>query len=136
MAQTVESEYYRLTGKWLEISSGYRTPLLQARAMHRNLRAYGISYVLGVYHRGAAIREIVAVYRRNRRRPQGAISLMTRVIEAQLRRGVYVSDHLRGQAIDVRSRGPRGANLSALREVARSMRARVLVEKNHYHVEL
>lgn len=130
------TNYYEYTGRRLPITSEYRTPYLQARAIHRNLRAYGTPYVLRLYRRRAAIREIVSVYNRNRKRPGRAIGLMTRVIQAQVRRGVYISAHMRGLAIDVRSRGRHGAKLSALRAVARSMGARVLVERNHYHVEL
>jgi hypothetical protein len=132
----LNSRYHLRTGRDLMFTSGYRTPYRQARAIHRNLRAYGSSYVLSIYRRGAAIREIVAAYTRNRRRPEKAVTMMTRVIEAQVRRGIYVSGHMRGLAFDVRSKGRHGANLSALRAVAQSMGARVLVEKNHYHVEL
>lgn len=134
--QDLTTGYYNHAGRQLVITSGYRTPSGQARAMYNNLRRYGVAYVLRVYRQKAAVREIVAAYKPRRARPRRAIAAMTRVIEAQTQRGLFVSRHLLGRAFDVRSRGRHGARLSLLREVTQEMGGRVLVEKSHYHVEL
>lgn len=134
--QRLTTEYYNHAGRRLVITSGYRTPAGQAQAIYKNIKKYGVASVLKVYRNKAAIREIVAAYKPRRLRPRWAIAAMTRVIEAQTQRGVFVSRHLLGRAFDVRSRGCNGARLSVLREVAQGMGGRVLVEQNHYHVEM
>lgn len=131
----LSARYNERTGQRLHVTSAYRTPERQARAIDRNLRTFGRAYVLTIYRRSQAIREIVSAHNRNRRRKGQAVMAMTRVIEAQIRRGVYISRHMLGRAFDIRSKGPNGAKLSVLQEVAQSMGGRVLVEKNHYHVE-
>jgi uncharacterized protein YcbK (DUF882 family) len=127
--------YYERTGLKLHVTSGYRTPERQARAIYDNLVAYQTAYVLDLYRGSAAIREIVNAYGAHPRSPQQALREMVKVIQAQVRRGVYISAHMLGQAFDIRSRGPNGARLSVLREVARSMGGYVSEERNHYHVE-
>lgn len=133
-------EFLRLyrfrAGRGLQITDFRRTPVQQARAIRNNVASFGVAYVIAEYRRKPAIREIVAAYRANRRRPQRVIREMTRVIEDQIGRGVFISNHLLGLAVDFRSRGRYGARLSVLRQVARSMGARVVVTKNHYHVDL
>lgn len=128
--------YYDHAGYRLIITSGYRTPAGQARAIYSNLRLYGVRYVLSLYRRKAAIREIVNAYRGRRQRPRRALVAMTRVIEAQVKRGVFISKHMLGRAFDVRSGGHNGARLPVLREVAQELGGTVMVEQNHYHVEL
>jgi len=126
--------YRYLAGRDLYITNGYRTARKQAIAIGSNLRRYGPRYVISLYRSKSAIKEIVQAYKSNRRsRPIGA---MTRVIENQVSRGIFISNHMRWRAVDVRSRGWHRARLSVLRQVAQSMGARVLVEANHYHVDL
>jgi hypothetical protein len=128
--------YVRRTKRPLIATSFKRTPMMQARAMRNNFRRYGVRYVLGIYRHSAAAREIARAYRANRNRPQKALTEMSHIISAQVARGVYVSDHLRGMAIDVRSRGRNGARLSILREAAHEVGATVLKEVDHYHIKL
>lgn len=132
----LKRDYARCTRQPLPITSFDRTAAEQARAIHYNLRTYGIRYVLRTYGGSSTIREIVRPYKANRRRPQQAQRKMTRVIEAQVARGVYISDHLLGRAVDIRSRGRSGARLSVLRDIARKMGGKVLVEVDHYHYKL
>lgn len=135
--RTLKVVYSKRTGGGkLHITSLRRTPARQAKAMHKNLTTYGIRHVERTYRRKAAVREIIAAYKPNRRRPQKAVREMTKVIENQIRRGVFISNHLLGHAVDIRSRGRNGARLRILREIARSIGAKVLVEKNHFHLEL
>jgi hypothetical protein len=128
--------YQRWERKRLKITCISRTPAGQARAIRKNLTLYGSSYVIATYRRKSAIRAVVAAYNANRRSAKKAVREMTRVIQAQVNRGVFISNHLRGLAVDVRSRGRYGARLSVLRRVAQSMGARVSVERDHYHVDL
>jgi hypothetical protein len=129
----MKRKYILRTHHSFMVTSYRRGPTGQARAIRQNLRAYGVRYVLHQYRSSAAIREILRTYRANRRGPQKA---MTRVIEAQVARGVYVSRHMLGCCADVRSHGRGAARLSVLREVAHEVGAKVSVENNHYHVNL
>lgn len=132
----LKREYARRTRRPLVITSFRRTAAGQARAIRKNAKVYGVPYVLRVYRGSPAIREILRAYRANRRSARKAEQTMTRVIESQVARGVYVSDHMLGRAVDIRSRGRYGARLSVLRTVARDIGGKVLVEKDHYHFKL
>jgi hypothetical protein len=127
--------YYLRTGKRLHITSGYRSPERQARAMHFNLVSYGIGYVAGTYGGRAEVWEIIKVFRENREDEQKAILAMTKVIQSQVKRGKVISIHIGAKAFDIRSRGAEAANFSVLRDVVRGMGGEVVVEKDHYHVE-
>jgi hypothetical protein len=128
--------YVRRTKRPLIATSFKRTPMEQARAMRNNIRRYGVRYVLGIYRHSAAAREIIWAYSANHHRPQQALTEMSHIISTQVARGVYVSDHLRGNAVDIRSRGRNGARLAILREAAHEVGATVLKEIDHYHVRL
>lgn len=136
LAERVAEAYENLTGKQIVIRSGKRDALQQATAMFKNARAFGLRSVITTYRNKRAVREIMAPYQANRRRPRKAQREMARVIESQMARGIYISNHLRGRAVDVRSRGRGAARLSILRQVARSLGGYVLVERSHYHVTL
>ncbi len=61
---------------------------------------------------------------------------MTRVIEKQVSHGVYISAHLRGEAVDVRTRTMTSSEKEALRSAAlESGGYRAHVEPDHYHFE-
>lgn len=132
----VGTEYFDRTGRELVVRSGRRSVSAQARAMYKNYKAYGPRYVGTQYRNKKAVQAITKAYLLNRKRRRNAIAAMTRVIQAQVRQGVYISNHLRGRAFDIRSRGRDGAQLAVLREVVQKAGGRVVVEKNHYHVEL
>jgi hypothetical protein len=129
-------EYGKRTKHPLVVTSFLRTPSQQAQITRKLIKRRGLAYVLKLYRYSSAIREIADAYRENRRSPLKAQRQMTIVIENQIERQVYVSQHLRGLAADVRSRGRNGARLHILRDVAREVGARVSVEPDHIHVRL
>jgi hypothetical protein len=64
------------------------------------------------------------------------IAAMTRVVEEQVSRGQYISLHLRGEAVDVRSRTMLPAQRKAFEEaVQRVLGHGPLEEEDHYHVQ-
>jgi hypothetical protein len=132
----MKGEYTKRTGLPLIITDFNRTAPEQARMVRKIIRKRGIAYVLDLYRHSPAIREIVNVYLANRRRPQKALARMTITIQNQIAQGIYVSEHLRGRAVDIRSRGRNGARLSVLRAVAHKVGAKVSVEPDHVHVRL
>ena len=134
--RTLARRYHKCTGQELVFTSKGRTPTGQAKAMFANFKKHGTRYVIDIYRKKAAAREIANAYKANRRRPRKAVREMSRVIQAQLNEGIFISNHLRGLAVDVRSRGRKGARLWVLRQIALSMGGSVLVERDHFHVEL
>jgi hypothetical protein len=132
----LKREYARRTGRQLVITSFGRTPEAQARAIRHNLNAYGVRYVLSVYRGSAAIRQIVRTYKANRGHQPQAQREMARVIKAQVANGTYISDHMRGRAVDIRSRGREGARLTVLQNIAHEIGGSVFREIDHYHYKL
>ncbi|HEX7955862.1 MAG TPA: hypothetical protein VF508_02910 [Pyrinomonadaceae bacterium] len=129
-------EYAKRTKHPLIVTSFLRTPSQQAQITRKLIKKRGLAYVLKLYGFSPAIREIANAYRANRRSPLKAQQRMTLIIEKQMERQVYVSQHLRGLAADVRSRGRNGARLPILRDVARGVGAKVSAEPDHIHVRL
>jgi Putative peptidoglycan binding domain len=102
----VAYDYYLWTGEGLTVTSGTRTPRSRAAAMFKKLTRGGISPHF--YRNRQAYEEILAAYnaaRKARANEQATVDAMTRVIDRQVSKGIYISLHLRGEAVDVRSRG-------------------------------
>lgn len=130
--QDLADRYFQRTGGSLHITSGYRPPDRQAAAMYDLIVNNGTGYVRDLYANKGAVDQILSAYRNNNSSRSAAIAAMTRTISDQTARGVYISDHLRSQAIDIRT----SANFSVLRDIVREMGGSILNEGNHYHVEL
>jgi len=132
----LRDDYRKRTGRELFITSFGRTERDQAVAMYHNFVKYGSAKVVADYRNQRAARAIAKAYEANRRRPRRAIAAMTAVITRQVDEGIFVSNHLRGKAVDLRSWGKHRARLNPLRQIARSKGWRVLIERSHIHVEL
>lgn len=130
--QTLADRYFQQTGQNLHITSGYRPPARQASAMYDLIRANGTNYVQNLYANQGAVSEILSAYRNNSGSRTEAVAAMTRAIEGQVGRGVYISDHLRSRALDVSP----DANFNVLRNIVREMGGSILNEGNHFHLEL
>jgi hypothetical protein len=110
--------FYRRTGRRLFVTSGLRDPYRQALAMYVKLRVGG--RILGLYRNRKAAKEVVFAYREMRRKGRKAtVSAMKAVIEKQICSGVFLSDHLRGTALDLRSWGMRARHRRILRRELR-----------------
>ncbi|MEZ5305704.1 MAG: peptidoglycan-binding protein [Pyrinomonadaceae bacterium] len=121
----IASEYTRLTGTRLFVTSGYRTPERQASAMANLINTRGRTYVRNLYANKTAVGEIISAFDR------GGIAEMTRTIEAQTTRGVHISDHLRSGAFDIRL----GVDETVLRRIVQNAGGQYLREPDHIHVE-
>lgn len=111
----------------LVVTSGVRTPASQASAMLNKLQTGGSAAVTGLYGQKDLAQEVV-----NAPRNQAAIQ---KVIEAQVARGRYISDHMRGDGIDLRIHGLNLAQRTKLKFAARGLGAQVIDEGDHIHVE-
>jgi hypothetical protein len=134
--KTLQRIYINRAKRPLIATSRTRTPYTQARVTRENIHRYGVRYVLRLYRNGPAIREIVRAWRTNRNDPRKAQAAMTEVIQSQVAHGVFISDHLRGLAVDVRTRGRNGARMGILRDVAQEVGATVTKEVDHAHIKL
>ncbi len=133
---TLRRDYRKKTGDELIVTSAGRTPGRQAAAMYFNFVKYTSDRVVAGYRNKRAAGEIAEAFEENRRSPRRAIAAMTVIITRQVNDGVFVSNHLRGKAVDLRSWGPHRARLKPLREIAQARGWRVLVEPSHIHVDL
>ena len=116
----------------LVITSGYRPPERQASAMYDKIVREGELSVRKLYKNKAAVDQILNAYRANKGKREAAIKAMTETIAKQVKSGIYISNHLRSNALDVRMT----ANLKALNEAVMQIGGRIVVESDHYHLEL
>lgn len=124
--------YFDTAGGRLHITDAMRSPEEQAKAMYNNLRAFGSSHVLSTYGWSRAASEIVGAYDPKSRDHRKMTAEMARIIRAQVKAGIYVSDHLRGRAFDIRLSS---ARLAILNSIVRRMGGEMVREPDHYHVE-
>jgi peptidoglycan hydrolase-like protein with peptidoglycan-binding domain len=129
----VAKQYHAITGNGLIITSGYRPPDRQALAMFRKIVNEGETKVRNLYKNKGAIDEILAAFRKHPGNPTLAIPAMQKVIEEQVKRGTFISNHLRSNALDVRKPT---TNLASLRTAVSRVGGRVVIEGDHYHLEL
>jgi peptidoglycan hydrolase-like protein with peptidoglycan-binding domain len=127
------NHYFAITGNGLIITSGYRPPDRQSKAMFDKLVNEGETSVRNLYKNKTLIDEILNVYRQNKGNPPVAVAEIQKTIEGQMKRGKFISNHLLSNAIDVRKRT---TNLASLRTAVSQVGGRVVVEGNHYHIEL
>jgi hypothetical protein len=130
--------YYLWTGKKITITSGARTPRQQAEAMYDN---WHYRWNTGTHYTHAeAARDIREAYESSIKLHQSkhaTIDAMTSVIENQVRRGVYISSHLTGRAVDVRTRDLSAGERSIFELLANRLDSvdRVVREENHDHLQ-
>lgn len=134
-------EFFSLARQSLTVTSGPRTPEAQAAAMYLKL-------VMGaplrrLYRKLEAAQDIKKAYdqaRAARKRRSEIVAAMARVIRDQMQTGVFVSPHLQGGAVDIRSRNMRPGTKTALqRAVAKFAHLRLIREEKvppHFHLEI
>ncbi len=127
--------YFRAAGERLIITSGFRPPPRQALAMYNKIVFEGEAKVRDLYANKAAIDEILNAFRADKGNPQKAVEAMTKTIENQMRRTppVFISNHLLDNAFDARKPT---TDLKFLQLAASKNGGRVIVEGDHFHIEL
>jgi len=123
------SELAGRTGLELYVTSGVRSAADQARAMMAKLEAD--SDALDIYVRDDLVAELLAA----------DFARWTELIEAQIAAGHYLSAHLTGRALDLRTAGAGAGHLDAgevgvVELAAAELGAETLDEGDHLHVEL
>ncbi len=129
--------------KKIVITSGARTPLLQARAMYKNFRAEnGVEQQRRKYKRQKLFDEIATVYLTEKKTGEThCISMMAKVIEKQVSKGAYISEHLLESAFDIRTKMFKEHEISYLIEIIKGYKYLSFQDKRnskrpHIHVQL
>ena len=130
--EKVARRYFEQKKTKLVITSGYRPPERQAPAMFDKIVNEGEGAVRKLYKNKSAIDEILAAYRLNNSTREKAVAAITDTITKQVKRGFFISNHLLSNAVDIR----KTANANALSSAVIEVGGRVVIESNHYHLEL
>lgn len=100
----IAATYQKRTGKAFVVTSGTRAPGSQAELIFDKLqRGEDLSKL---YRDKAAVAELKRVFdgaKSQKRGKEATIALITAAIRAQMKRGIFISAHLRAGAADVRS---------------------------------
>ncbi|MEO6589341.1 MAG: peptidoglycan-binding protein, partial [Pyrinomonadaceae bacterium] len=130
--EKVANLYFAAKNTKLVVTSGYRPPERQAPAMFDKIVNEGEGTVRKLYKNKVAINEIITSYTANKKDREKAIAAMTDTINKQVSRGVFISNHLLSNAVDIR----KTANAAALSNAVIKAGGRVVIESNHFHLEL
>jgi phage-related protein len=134
----IASAYFDETGADITVTDGTRTAEDQASAMYNNLEN-GEDFSL--YKDQAAAQEIKDAYDEAidaDKSKEEAIKDMTGVIQDQIERGVYISNHLEekgDRAFDVRINDMTTDQRDAFQKAAENVGAKVINEGDHFHVQ-
>ena len=129
--------YYEQTGAELTVTSGRRTPRGHAQAMYDKLQRR--DNLRSLYRNTAALDGILRAYNgavASGASDQATIDAMANVIQQQISEGVYISEHLRGDALDVRSRDMSPWQREEFeRAVQEVLHHKPKLETDHYHLQ-
>ena len=129
--------YHALSNRTLVVTSGTRTAKSQAAAMYGKL-AGGDD--LAVYKNQVAAQEIKKAYDdgvRDGKTEKQIIGDMEIVIDAQIKKQVYISQHLRAGAVDIRSRDMSDTDKEMFRQAAEGVATSIILESTppHFHLQ-
>jgi peptidoglycan hydrolase-like protein with peptidoglycan-binding domain len=125
--------YFGLTNAKLTVTSGYRPPFRQAPAIYKNIVLKGVNTVRNTYKNKKLIDEILDAFQANKNNESKAITAMQKVIEDQVKRREFISNHLLGNAIDLRVSTTVKSKIQKSLEI---VGGRLVDEGDHYHIEL
>ena len=117
--------------KPLVVTSGYRGPEKQASAMYTKFKVGG-SYQ--IYRQHAAAKAVYDAYAegiQNKATRSDIIRQMADVMRAQIKKGVYLSNHMHATAIDFRTRNLSRSERAELEKVCRKHHATVVLLEGH-----
>lgn len=111
----------------LYVTSGTRTPERQAAAL-KTKRDMGDN-LYKLYRADYIVKELMAV--------PNTVADMAPIIRKWAQKGVYMSRHMRGDAVDLRSRNLTKSQIDTVMEAARNLGAKAIYETKppHIHVE-
>lgn len=139
MLNTVAERFRKRVGKTFVVTSGTRDPDTQAHLIYAKLQTG--EDLLRLYKDRVAVLELKRIYddgRDQKRSRATIVGQLADAIRAQIKRGVFISAHLRSGAADVRSTNMSDAEKRAFSEIARDAGLSVIIESTppHFHVQL
>jgi hypothetical protein len=119
------------------VTSGIRTPEAQARALAGKVAAGSTRQALDDLYAGSAILEVLGAAWPNVPGATFNEAVATQILKAQVARGIYLSRHMRGDAVDLRVSNLSAGQVEAVRSAAAALGAEVIVESQppHIHIE-
>lgn len=140
--ERIAARYYKATKKRLVVTGGMRPPARQAQLMYDKL-VHGDD-IVNLYENKAAATEVRNAYQdavAKRLKRKATVRAIREVIEAQMGRGVYVSKHLKANAVDVRSWNMKGRLEQALKEAVKAEAGVSMMDERdgaepHFHLNL
>ena len=136
----IGDKFQRRTGKTFIVTSGTRDPDSQAELIFGKL-ALGED-LLKLYKDKSAILELKEVFddgRRGKRSRATIVTQLANMIRAQMKRGIFISAHLKAGAADVRSTTMTPTDKRAFIEAARDVGGfDIMLESTppHFHLQL
>jgi hypothetical protein len=106
------------------VTSGIRTVQEQASAMWRNLKTYGYDHMDRLY--AADVTPL---------RTAQSVTDVERMIQDLMDRGKYISDHLKGEALDFRTSNLTADQKARLKQAIFELGIEYKDEPDHFHVE-
>lgn len=136
----IAARYQKKTGKTFVVTSGIRDPDSQAELIYQKL-VLGDD-LLKLYKDKTAVKELVDTFEDGQRKRKSRTTIVTAIastIRAQMKRGIYISAHLKAGAADVRSSSMTAADKRAFVEAAREVGGfSIMLESTppHFHLQL
>lgn len=136
---SVADKFHKKTGKTFVVTSGTRDPDNQALLIYVKLEAG--EDLLKLYKDKSAVMELVRIYESGREEKKSKSSTVARIaatIRAQIKRGIYISAHLRAGAADVRSSSMSPEEKRTFADLARDAGLSVMLEATppHFHLQM
>lgn len=137
---TIAQQFAKKTGKTFVVTSGTRAAAVQAELIYSKLEAG--EDLLKLYKDKTAAGELIRAYetgRRGKKSKADIVSDITATIRAQMKRGVFISAHLKAGAADVRSSTMSASEKRAFMEsVVDAGGVSLLMEATppHFHLQL
>ena len=133
----IADAYHTATTKKITITRGTASASSQADAMYGKLIG---GDKLTVYTDQVSAKAIKKAYDDAKAAKKTKIAIikdMTAVIEAQIKKGKYISKHLRAGAVDVRSRDMSATEKTAFEKAAKAVATKVILETTppHFHLQ-
>jgi hypothetical protein len=133
----IADAYHASTKKTITVTSGTRSASSQADAMYGKLAG---GDKLSVYADQISAKEIKKAYddgKAAKKAKTAIVKDMTQIIEAQIKKGKFISKHLKSGAVDVRSKDMSVKEKEEFKKAAKSVATSVILETTppHWHLQ-
>ena len=133
----IADKYYALTKKDIVVTSGARSSSSQASAMYGKVSG---GDKLTVYKDQRSAKEIINTYDAGIKAKKSKAEIIADIkddIDEQIKKGTYISKHLKKGAIDVRSRDMSESDKTNFKKAAAGIALTVILETTppHFHLQ-